>query len=140
MNHLPANTTWKCNRFTWVKVVARLLDDEYKDSPKMTLVQDNLSAHKPSAFYEVFTPAIAKAYLDRLQFVFTPAHGSWLNMAEIELSVLNRKLNGYIHCPEKLKELVLKWQKQRNKIGMSTNWQFTTKDARVKLRKLYPTT
>ncbi len=87
----------------------------------------------------MFTPAIAKAYLDRLEFIFTPAHGSWLNMAEIEFSVLNRKLDGYIHCPQKLKELVLKWQKQRNKIGMSTNWQFTTKDARVKLIKLYPT-
>lgn len=128
------------NRFTWVKVVAGLLDDEYKDCPKLTLVQDNLSAHKPWAFYEVFAPAVAKAYLDRLEFVFTPAHGSWLNIAEIELSVLNRKLDGYIHCPEKLKELVLKWQKERNKIGMSTNWQFTTKDARLKLRKLYPTT
>jgi hypothetical protein len=128
------------NRFTWVKVVAALLDNEYKDCRKMTLVQDNLSAHKPSAFYEVFAPAIAKAYLDRLEFIFTPAHGSWLNMAEIEFSVLNRKLDGYIHCPQKLKELVLKWQTQRNKIGMSTNWQFTTNDARVKLRKLYPTT
>jgi hypothetical protein len=127
------------NRFTWVKVVAGLLDDQYKDCRKITLVQDNLSAHKPAAFYEVFAPAIAKAYLDRLQFIFTPAHGSWLNMAEIEFSVLNRKLDGYIHCPDKLKELVLKWQKQRNKIGMSTNWQFTTKDARVKLIKLYPT-
>ena len=127
------------NRFTWVKVVAGLLDDEYKHCRRMTLVQDNLSAHKPSAFYEVFAPAVAKAYLDRLEFVFTPAHGSWLNMAEIEFSVLKRKLDGYIHCPEKLKELVLKWQNQRNKMGLTTNWQFTTKDARVKLKKLYPT-
>ncbi len=105
----------------------------------MTLVQENLSAHKPAAFYEVFAPHVAKAYLDRIEFVFTPTHGSWLNMAEIELSVLNRKVDGYIHCPNKLKELVLQWQEQRNKIGNSTNWQFTAKDARVKLKKLYPT-
>lgn len=103
-------------------------------------MQDNLAAHKPQAFYEVFAPEVAKAYLDRLEFIFTPTHGSWLNMAEIELSVLNRKVDGYIHCPNQLKVLVENWQKQRNKIGMSTNWQFTTKDARVKLRKLYPST
>ncbi len=127
------------NRFTWVKVVAGLLDKEYKQAHKITLVQDNLSAHKPQAFYEVFAPQLAKAYLDRLEFVFTPAHGSWLNMAEIEFSVLNRKVDGYVHCPAKLQELVLKWQQARNKLAMSTNWQFTTKDARVKLRKLYPT-
>ncbi len=128
------------NRFTWVKVVAGLLDEHYKNCKKMTLVEDNLSAHKPQAFYEVFAPQVAKAYLDRLEFVFTPTHGSWLNMAEIELSALNRKLDGYIHCPDKLKELVFNWQKQRNKMGTSTNWQFTAKDARVKLKKLYPPT
>ena len=126
------------NRFTWVKVVSGLLDRQYKDCRKMTLVQDNLSAHKPAAFYEVFAPEAAKAYLDRLEFIFTPAHGSWLNMAEIEFSVLNRKTDGYIHCPDKLKELVEEWQKERNKINTSTNWQFTTRDARVKLKKLYP--
>jgi hypothetical protein len=127
------------NRFTWVKVVARLLDDQYKNCRKMTLIQDNLAAHKPQAFYEVFAPQLAKDYLDRLEFVFTPVHGSWLNMAEIEFSVLNRKVDGYIHCPDKLKELVLQWQQQRNKLKLSTNWHFTTTDARVKLTKLYPT-
>lgn len=127
------------NRFTWVKVVADLLDNPYKRCLKMTLVQDNLSAHKPSAFYEVFAPQIAKAYLDRLEFVFTPTHGSWLNMAEIELSVLKRKVNGYIHCLDKLKNLVSQWQDNRNHSTTSTNWQFTAKDARVRLKRLYPT-
>ncbi len=121
-------------------MVAGLLDNQYKNCRKITLVQDNLSAHKPAAFYEVFTPHVAKAYLDRIEFVFTPAHGSWLNMAEIEFSVLNRKVDGYIHCPDKLKELVLQWQQERNKLHVSTNWQFTSKDARVKLKQLYPST
>jgi hypothetical protein len=76
------------NRFTYVKVVAALLEGTYNSCEKLTLVQDNLSAHKASAFYEVFGPEVARKYLERIEWVYTPAHGSWLNMAEIELSWL----------------------------------------------------
>ena len=92
------------NRFTWVEVLTHLLETQYKDCEKLTLVQDNLSAHKPSAFYEVFEPQKAKNYLDKIEFVFTPAHGSWLDMAEIELSVLqNDCLNRHIATELELK-------------------------------------
>ena len=73
---------------TWVKVVASLLDREYKDCSRLTLAEDNLTAHRPCTFYDMYAPAVAKAYLNRIEFVFTPKHGSWLDMAEIELSVL----------------------------------------------------
>ena len=128
------------NRFTYVKVVTSLLDGVYKECEKLTLVHDNLSAHKASAFYEVFEPAVAKAYLDRIEFVFTPAHGSWLNMAEIELSVLQADcLKRHIATAEKLEREVKAWQKARNEKKAKANWQFKTTDARIKLRKLYPT-
>lgn len=129
------------NRFTWVKIVSDLLDTIYQGCEKMTLVQHNLSAHKPSAFYEVFDAQKAKAYVDKIEFVFTPAHGSWLNMAEIELSVLQRDcLNRHIATEEELAREVKAWQEKRNQKGVKANWQFTNQKARIKLKKLYPTT
>jgi DDE superfamily endonuclease len=128
------------NRFTWVKIVSQLLDTPYKDCEKITLVEDNLSAHNPSAFYEVYEPGKAKSYLDRIEFVFTPAHGSWLNMAEIELSVLQRDcLDRHIATQDELVKQVKAWQESRNKKAVKANWQFTNQDARIKLKKLYPT-
>ncbi|MBD0366456.1 MAG: IS630 family transposase [Flavisolibacter sp.] len=124
---------------TWVKVVAALLDNEYKDCPTITLVEDNLTAHRPCTFYEVYEPATAKAYLDRIEFVFTPKHGSWLNMAEIELSVLERDCKGSFETKEKLLEHLHHWQQQRNEKQVKANWQFTDKEARIRLKKLYPT-
>ena len=124
---------------TWVKVVASLLDNQYKDCPEITLVEDNLTAHRPCTFYEVYEPAKAKAYLDRIEFVFTPKHGSWLDMAEIELSVLERDCKGSFENKEKLKEHVHHWQKQRNEKQVKANWHFTDKNARCRLKKLYPT-
>ncbi|MEG3979057.1 IS630 family transposase [Microcoleus sp. herbarium8] len=125
---------------TWVGVIAGLLDGPYADCVRMTLVGDNLSAHKPSAFYAVFEPEVAKSYLDRLEFVYTPKHGSWLDMAEIELSVLKRDcLDRHIATKEELVRQVTAWQDGRNRKGAKANWQFTAKDARIKLRKLYPT-
>lgn len=126
---------------TWVSVLARLLDGPYAQCLKMTVVGDNLSAHKPSAFYAVFEPETAKAYLDRLAFVYTPKHGSWLDMAEIELSILQRDcLNRHIATKALLVAEIGAWQAKRNAKQAKANWQFTTKDARVKLHKLYPTT
>ncbi len=125
---------------TWVGVIAELLDGPYSGCSRMTLVGDNLSAHKPSAFYAVFDAERAKAYLDRLEFVYTPRHGSWLDMAEIELSVLQRDcLKRHIATKEELVTQVTAWQNRRNQKLVKAKWQFTTKDARIKLHKLYPT-
>lgn len=124
---------------TWVKVVASLLDNQYRDCSRITLVEDNLSAHRPCTFYEVYEPAIAKAYLDRLEFVFTPKHGSWLDMAEIELSVLERDCKTSFENKEKLQAHLQAWQARRNTNKVKAAWHFTDKDARIKLKKLYPT-
>ena len=126
---------------TWVGVIAGLLDGPYARCMRMTVVGDNLSAHKPSAFYRVFGAEQARAYLDRLEFVYTPKHGSWLDMAEIELSILQRDcLNRHMATKELLVAEINAWQAKRNAKQAKANWQFTTKDARIKLHKLYPTT
>lgn len=124
---------------TWVKVISGLLDGPYKACRCITLVGDNLSAHRPAAFYEVYEPVVAKGYLDRLDFVFTPKHGSWLDMAEIELSVLERDCASSYATREALKAHIEAWQLRRNEKTVKANWQFTNADARIKLRKLYPT-
>lgn len=112
----------------------------YEDAAKITLVMDNLNTHKPGSLYEVFTPKKAKALWDRFEFVYTPKHGSWLNMAEIELNVLTRQcLNRRIARLSKVKTEVDTWQNHRNNRNAKINWQFTTNDARIKLRRLYPT-
>jgi hypothetical protein len=124
---------------TWVKVVSSLLDKEYRNCERITLVEDNLTAHRPCTFYEVYEPTVAKDYLDRIEFVFTPKHGSWLDMAEIELSVLDRDCKSSFESREKLAAHISAWQKLRNEKEVKANWHFTNKDARVKLCKLYPT-
>ena len=126
------------NRFDWVDTVSGLLDNQYKDVPLISLVQDNHSAHKPEAFYEVYPPEKAKQYLDRLIFEFTPAHGSWLNMAEFELSVLSRQALKRFDNKKDLTCQTQVWETQRNQAIVKANWQFTKEDARIKLRKLYP--
>ena len=112
----------------------------YKDASKITLVMDNLNTHKPGSLYEVFIPEKAKALWDRFEFVYTPKHGSWLNMAEIELNVLSRQcLNRRIARISEVKAEVVAWSNHRNNLNAKINWQFTTDDARIKLRRLYPT-
>jgi len=126
-------------RFDWATVVADLVENRYPDADKITLIQDNLSAHKPSAFYELFEPDRAKCILDKLEFVFTPKHGSWLNIAEIELSVLTRQcLGGRIASKQALIDKVALWQNRRNSLVVKVDWQFSTADARIKLKHLYP--
>lgn len=128
------------NRLEWAKAVAQVVEELYPAARKVTLVQDNLKAHKPAALYEVFEPERARAILDSVEFVFTPKHGSWLNMAEIELSVLKRQaIKGRVADKELLAKQVRQWQQKRNQKQVKANWQFRTRDARVKLRKLYPT-
>lgn len=128
------------NRLDWAAIVAELAGRIYPAAKKITLVQDNLSAHKPSALYELFEPQQARGILDKIEFVYTPKHGSWLNMAECELSVLARQcLSERIADKRTLTKKVKAWESQRNEKQTTTNWRFTTKDARIKLKKLYPT-
>lgn len=124
----------------WAKFIRKIADDWYQDASKITLVMDNLSTHKPSALYEAFEPREAKRLRDRFEFVYTPKHGSWLNMAEIELNVLmGQCLNRRIDNIEKMQKEVKAWQMHRNNKEATINWQFTNDDARIKLKRLYPT-
>ena len=111
----------------------------YSDAEKITLVMDNLNTHTPGSLYEAFQPAQAKQLWDRFDFVFTPKHGSWLNMAEIELNVLTGQcLNRRIDNIEDVRREATAWQEYRNKHKSIVNWQFTAGDARIKLARLYP--
>ena len=113
---------------------------QQENADKITLVMDNLNTHIPGSLYEVFPPAKAKALWDRFEFVYTPKHGSWLNMAEIELNVLTAQcLKRRMDNIEAVRKEVLAWQKFRNNKNSKVNWQFTTEDARIKLSRLYPT-
>ncbi len=112
----------------------------YSNADKITLVMDNLNTHEPGALYEAFPPEKAKALWDRFEFVYTPKHGSWLNMAEIELNVLTGQcLDRRIDDIEVVRKEVNAWQRHRNNRQAKVNWQFTAKDARIKLSRLYPT-
>ena len=123
----------------WALFIERIAK-KYKKAEKITLVMDNLNTHKPSSLYETFHPEKAKAIWDRFNFVYTPKHGSWLNMAEIELGVMGRQcLNRRIDKIKKIKKEVKAWKQNRNKQKCKINWQFTTTDSRVKLKRLYPT-
>lgn len=111
----------------------------YPAAQKITLVEDNLSAHKLAALYELYPPERARSIVEKLELVRTPKHGSWLNIAECELSVLTRQgLTKRVADKKTLEEQVNSWYYQRNSTQKKVNWQFTTKDARVKLKKLYP--
>lgn len=113
--------------------------NEYPEATKITLVMDNFKTHTPGAFYETFEPEVAKKLWDRFEFIFTPKHGSWLNMAEIELHVLNSQcLNRHIATIQQIQDEVKAWEKERNGKACKINWQFSTKDARIKLKRLYP--
>ena len=114
--------------------------DQYETAEKITLVMDNLNTHAPGSLYETFPPDKAKAIWDRLEFVYTPKHGSWLNMAEIELNVLTGQcLNRRIDDIGVVSKEARAWQEYRNNKNAKVNWQFTATDARVKLFRLYPT-
>lgn len=118
----------------------QLADEHYPDAERIVVVCDNLSTHKPAAFYEAFEPAEARRLAQRFEWHYTPKHGSWLNVAEMELSVLARQcLDRRIPDQAVLAREVTKWRQQRNDAKTRVNWQFTTDDARIRLRKLYPT-
>ncbi len=122
----------------WAEFIKEL-SDNYKDADKITLVMDNLNTHCTGSLYDTFEPEEAKRLIDRFKFVYTPKHGSWLNMAEIELNVLHSQcLNRRIPEIETIKKEVKAWQNARNNKVAKINWRFTSKDARIKLKKLYP--
>ncbi len=123
----------------WAILVREIADNLYADAEIITLVMDNLATHTAAALYETFTPVEAKRIWDRFEFIYTPKHGSWLNMAEIELNVMNKQcLNRRIDNKWTVQSEVKAWQKHRNNKYARINWQFTTKDARIKLNRLYP--
>jgi hypothetical protein len=125
---------------TWVQFMANLMDTIYKDAQKVTWIMDNFSTHKLSFFYEYFTPQVAKSYIDRMEIIHTPAHGSWLNMAEIEFSVFTRQeLARPFKDKNEVEIVAKKWMNQQNQKKKSINWQFKNDHARIKLSKLYPT-
>lgn len=123
----------------WAHVMKGVADDLYPNAETIVVVLDNLNTHTPAAFYETFEPQEARRLAERFEFHFTPKHGSWLNMAEIEFSVLTRQcLNRRLPDKETLIQEVSAWQQQRNDEVVKVLWQFTTADARIKLRSLYP--
>ena len=149
VNIFMANEPLTGNRFVeiteyktkkdWARFIRRIAYEKYPKAKKIRLVMDNYATHAISSFYEVFPPEEARKLREKFEFHYTPKHGSWLNMAEIELHVLNKQcLNRHIPTVEKIVAEVDAWQKQRNIKNAKINWQFTNKQARIKLKSLYP--
>lgn len=123
----------------WAQFLREVIDVHYSQAEKIVLVMDNLNTHTPSSFYEVFPPEVARRLTEKLEIHYTPKHGSWLNMAEIELSVLARQcLHQRLASLDAVTAQVDAWQQQRNQAHVTINWRFTTQDARIKLKRLYP--
>lgn len=132
--------TEKKTKRDWAAFIRELAETHYPRAEKITLVMDNFKTHCPSAFYEAFPPEEAKRLWDRFEFIFTPKHGSWLNMAEIELNVLNRQcLSRHMPSVERMRNEVRAWQDERNRKTAIIDWQFSKENARTKLKRLYPT-
>ena len=133
------SVTDRRTKVDWANCVKDIVDLHYSEAAKITLVMDNLNTHKPSSLYEAFPPEEARRLLNKLEFHYTPKHGSWLNMAEIEFSALKHQcLDCRVPNQETLKQKIADWEQHRNEKMIKANWQFKTEDARVKLRKLYP--
>jgi hypothetical protein len=131
--------TGRRTRKDFAQVVKELVDELYPSAEKIVLVMDNLNTHGVPSLYEAFEPAEAKRIADKLEIHYTPKHGSWLDMAEIELGILSRQcLDRRIEDIEKLTHEVAAWERQRNESGAKVDWRFTTAGARVKLKRLYP--
>ena len=123
----------------WAEEIKHLSDVMYPNVEKIILVMDNLNTHAPSSLYKAFTPAEARRIAKRLEIHYTPKHGSWLNIAEIELNVMTRQcLSRRISSMEYLQSELSVWENERNHNQAGVNWQFKTKDARIKLTSLYP--
>ena len=126
-------------RADWAATIKELVDVHYPQAKTIVLVMDNLNTHSPASLYEAFPPAEAKRLADRLEIHYTPKHGSWLNMAEIELAALSRQcLDRRLPDQETLMREVAAWEQRRNSIACPIDGRFTTADARIKLKHLYP--
>ena len=123
----------------WARVVRKLVDEDYPDKDRIVLVMDNLNTRHPASLYEAFEPAGARRIAERLEIHYTPKHGNWLNMAEIELGILARQCLAR-HIPDRdvLRRETRTWQDRRNQDTIKVDWRFTTADARIKLKYLYP--
>jgi len=138
-NWRHVKVTAQRTKVDWAWCMHDLVYQHFPQAERCIVVEDQLNTHTPAALYEVFSPAEAKRILDRLEFHFTPKHGSWLNMAEIEFSVLSRQcLAGYIPDQATLERETLAWETERNSNKATVEWRFTTDDARIKLKRLYP--
>lgn len=126
-------------RVDWAHMMKRLVDERYPDAEKIVLICDNLNTHEKGSLYEAFPPREAKRIADKLEIHYTPKHGSWLNVAESELSILSRQcLDRRIPDLDSLRSEVAAWTNDRNNTAAPLDWRFTVEDARIKLRRLYP--
>ncbi len=131
--------TERRTRVDWADFIEEMLEERYTDAEKVVLVMDNLNTHSTASLYKAFPPEKAMRLANRLEIHYTPKHGSWLNIAEIELSVLKRQcLADRIDCIEKMRVEVAAWNNHRNNRQSKVDWQFRTADARIKLKRLYP--
>jgi transposase len=133
----PAITEQR-TRKDWAKQIKQLVDEDFPQAEKIVLVMDNLNTHSIASLYETFPAEEAKRLRDKLEIHYTPKHGSWLNMAEIELNVINNHgLSPRIPDIEQMREETAAWNRRRNKEACKIDWRFTTADARIKLKRLY---
>lgn len=131
--------TERRTRVDWANFIKEMLEERYPDAEKVVLVMDNLNTHNTASLYTAFPAEEARHLAERLEIHYTPKHGSWLNIAEIELSVLKRQcLAGRIECIEEMRSQVAAWNTDRNNRQSKVDWQFQTDDARIKLKRLYP--
>lgn len=131
--------TARRTKLDWARQIKALLDEHYSEAEQVVLVLDNLNTHTGAALYEAFEPPEARRLLERLELHYTPKHGSWLNMAEIELNVLGKQcLDRRLGDTATLAREVAAWHHERNSRQASVDWRFTTEDARIKLKRLYP--
>ena len=138
-NHRVVLTRERRTKIDWAECVRKVLDTCYSSAQKVVLVMDNLNTHGLSSLYEAFGPAEARRLAERLEIHYTPEHGSWLNMAEIEQSVMSRQaLSRRIPDRGTMKQRTSAWQKQRNAADATVDWQFRAEEARINLKRLYP--
>jgi len=137
--HRTVQVTDRRTRIDWARFIRHLLETVYAEAERVVLVMDNLNTHGIGSLYEAFDPATARSLASRLEIHYTPKHGSWLNMAETELSVLSRQcLDRRIDCREVMDAEIAAWEQSRNASESRIDWRFTTADARIKLKRLYP--
>jgi hypothetical protein len=137
--HRRVKVTDRRTKRDFAEIIRELIDVHYPQVERIVLVMDQLNTHTPGSLYEAFEPSEAKRLADKIEIHYTPKHGSWLNMAEIEFSVLARQcLNERMGDKDRLTRAIAAWQKERNHSATRVDWQFTTADARIKLKRLYP--